>query len=459
MSNNKLLIDLQGNPLRMSAGGYTGGHRRRDMASFNPPLRSADADLLPDLKSLNARSNDLMRNYGQIQGGAQIHLDNIIGSQLTLSYKPDYLELGMDAEWAMEFSEYVKRKWRNHAYSASNYIDATRHNNFSGLIGLGYRQFLGAGEILSVPRWLPNRGSKYASAIKMVDPSRLSNPNDGLDSSRLRAGVRLGREEDAIGYWIRKALSSDMMLNGSDVYEWEYIPRETRWGRQLVIHVFEQERASQSRGKTGLAAMIKNAFKLEKFQDISMDRAIVDAMYAATIETDYNFSQAAELLGSDAEAIELADDIMDGKEEFHGDVGVKVNGVKVPHLYAGERLSFSTPQAGGPNFEQFEASFLRNMAATYNLTYEQLSRDYTKTNYSGARAGLMEAQKFFKSRRVKIISPFATAIFSLWLEEAIDIGAIKLPSNAPSFNAEKDAYTRCRWIGPAEGNEIGRAHV
>ena len=80
------IIDVSGQPL-MSAnsGSYRGARFDRDMMSWSPALRSADADLLPDIKTMMARAYDLSRNYPMASGGIQIHLDNVIGSGLRLS--------------------------------------------------------------------------------------------------------------------------------------------------------------------------------------------------------------------------------------------------------------------------------------------------------------------------------------------------------------------------------------
>lgn len=63
-------------------------------AYWNPVAASADADLLPDLQSLTARSRDLNPNNGVMAGGQQTLGDNIVGSTQRLSTAPDYRLLG-----------------------------------------------------------------------------------------------------------------------------------------------------------------------------------------------------------------------------------------------------------------------------------------------------------------------------------------------------------------------------
>lgn len=445
-----VIVDTSGRPMATAMGAYRGARNDRDMLSWNPPLRSADADLLPDLKTLVSRANDLSRNYSLTSGAIQIQLDNIVGAGLRLSSKPMYRALGQDAEWAADWSREVEARFALFANDDAAWIDAGRRLTFPAMIGLGYRQFLTAGEILGTAEWLPNRGSRYATAIQMVDPSRLCNPFGQQDSARLRGGVDLDRYGAAVGYHIRTALDSDSRY-GVNTYQWKRVRRETRHGRTKVIHIYEVERPGQTRGKTGLATVIANSFKLGKFQDVSLEAATVNSMYAAVLESDYNYSQAAEILGADKVG-DVADSVMTSMADFYSEKSVEVGGVKIPHLYPGESLKFTTAQHPGPNFAEFEKSFLRHMAAGLNLTYEQLARDYSETNYSGARAGLQEVWKFFTARRELIVGRFAGQIYALWLEEAIDKGDIQLPPGAPDFYAAKAAYCNCRWIGPGKGH-------
>lgn len=443
------IVDVSGRPYA-AASGYRGGQYDADMLSWSPALRSADAELLPDMKTMVARSYDLQRNNSFSAGGIQIHKDNIVGAGLRLSAKPDYRLLGQDADWAAEWSKNTEAEFRNFCNDPGCYIDAGRRNWFGGLLLLGTTQYLASGEILATSEWLPGRGGPYSTAIQMVEPARLSNPHDVMDANLLRGGVAMDNMSAAHTYHIRSALQSDARFTGAKTYEWTEVSRETTWGRQQVIHIFEQERAGQTRGKTGMASVIANSFKLGKFKDASLESAIINSMYAAVMRTDLDYARAAETLGAE-DLVPYQQEIQGMAKEFYGDTAVKAGGAKVLRLMAGDDFQFTTPQHPGPNFADFEDSFLHELAAGWNLTYEQLSRNYTKTNYSGARAGLQETWKFFTSRRELIVGRFASAIYALWLEEAIDKGVIELPPGAPDFYDAKHAYCNARWIGPGKG--------
>jgi lambda family phage portal protein len=108
---------------------------------------------------------------------------------------------------------------------------------------------------------------------------------------------------------------------------------------------------------------------------------------------------------------------------------------------------------------EFEASLLRYIAASMGVSYEQLSRDYTKTNYSSARAAMTETWKFMQSRKKLVADKYATIVFRLWLEEAINKGEISaMPKNRAALiytngrlNLGFDAISKCDWIGASRG--------
>nr|VFK12804.1 MAG: phage portal protein, lambda family [Candidatus Kentron sp. LFY] len=455
---NISIIGANGLPLRsptaMTAqGGYRGGRQSRELLGWIPQLKSADADLLPDRELLTARAHDTVRNFALVSGGVQAQLDNIVGAGLRLSAKPDWRALGQSADWASEWSRQVESKWRNWSEDIDFRCDASRRLPFSGMLGLAMRSFLVSGEILATAEWLPERGH-YATAIQIIDPARLSNPNDQPDIDRRRAGVEMDSRGAPIAYHIREAMQGDAWL-GANPYIWRRVSLETQWGRRQVLHVYEQDRPGQTRGKTGIAAILAKGKTLERFQDASLEASIVNAMYAAVIESEFDYAQVVEALGGNAggeSASDMADAMLGAQADYHDGGTVRFDGVKIPHLYPGEKFRMVSSEHPGPQFAEFEKSVIRHLAAGMGVSYEQLARDYSETNYSGARAGMLEAWKFFASRRQFIGQNFARQVYALWLEEAMDKGDVELPKGAPDFYTAKTAWCGCRWIGPGKGH-------
>ncbi|HSH29168.1 MAG TPA: phage portal protein [Thiohalobacter sp.] len=444
---------LTGNSGAMAtAGGYRGGRQSRELLSWTPALRSADAELLPSHELLTARAHDTTRNFALVSGGIQAQLDNIIGSGLRLSAKPDWRALGLSPEWASEWSRDTESKFRQWAEDMDAHCDAARRLPLPAMIGMATRSLLITGDITASAEWLPGRGSRYATAIQMIDPARLSNPGDAQDSDRLRGGIELDRYGAPVAYHIRQALRSDAIYMGANPYTWQRVARETAWGRQQFIHVFEPHRPGQTRGATGLAAVLAKSKVLERFQDVSLEAAVVNAMYAAVIESEFDHAQVAEALGSETERSKVADSLLSAMADYHSADTVRFDGAKIPHLYPGEKFRMVTSEHPGPNFAEFEKSVIRHLAAGMGVSYEQLARDYSDTNYSGARAGMLEAFKFFTTKRRLVGQQFCRQVYALWLEEAIDKGDVELPPGAPDFYQAKSAWCASQWIGPAKGH-------
>ena len=84
-----------------------------------------------------------------------------------------------------------------------------------------------------------------------------------------------------------------------------------------------------------------------------------------------------------------------------------------------------------------------------SLPFEVLVKHFT-ASYSAARAALLEAWRFYKSRREWLASMFCQPIYEAWLEEAVALGRI----DAPGFFDDpivRAAYCGAVWVGDAPG--------
>lgn len=451
------LIDTSGRPIAAMHAAHAGADlMSNELRGWYPPELSGDAELLPELSTLRARTQDLIRNHGLTSGAVQTHLDNVVGPNLRLSLKPNHRLLGITPAAAASWARDTEAKFLEVATDIDCHFDASERHTFNGLLQLAYRSYLTSFESLSTAEWQPKRpGSKYATCVQAIDPARLSNP-DGLgDSDRLRSGVELGAMGEPRAYHIASHMMGDPQGFDSSLRKWKRVPRKTPWGRRLVIHVFDGERPGQTRGKTGIVSIIAKTKMLEKLEQVTLQASILNAMYAAVVESPVAWELIGASLGAENSRAKRLDGLskyMSDRGDWHKDGFIRYNGVKIPHLYPGEKLELKTPGHPSAAFAAFEEATLRHMAGGFNMTYEQFSRDYSKTNYSSARAAMLEAWRFFSGRRHFIAGAIATQYFTLWLEEAMDMGEVETPAGAPDFWDAKAAYTQCSWIGPGKGH-------
>lgn len=453
------LIGTAALPTERMAGAYEGASKmNRELALWHPPMRSADGEILPEKGSLDSRVKDITRNDAYINGGVNLHRDNIVGAQFTLSAKPNWKVLGLTEEWAEEFQELTEAKFTLWAESPSNWPDAAKRNTLTGLVRLAVGVYVMGGEILATAEWRRGNARNFNTCVQMVDTDRLSNPFGQMDGPYLRAGVKMDFMGAPEGYYIRMAHPADW--SDANAYQWKYVPATKGlasgnpwWDRPLVIHIMEQLRPGQTRGVAQMVTALKEMKMTKNFRDITLQKAVVQAMYAATIESDMPAEAVAAQLGQGSTVDWAAKYLSDIAQYTGGSKNLHVDGVKIPHLFPGTKLQFQTSSGTDGVGEEFERSLLRYLAASLGVSYEQLSKDFSATNYSSARAAMLETWRYMQSKKRMVADRFAGTIYRLWLEEAINKGEVPLPAGAPSWyeGQNADAYSACEWIGASRG--------
>ncbi|HHZ6530534.1 TPA: phage portal protein [Escherichia coli] len=445
MKRTPVLIDVNGVPLRESLS-YNGGGAGfgGQMAEWLPPAQSADAALLPALRLGNARADDLVRNNGIAANAVALHKDHIVGHMFLISYRPNWRWLGMRETAAKSFVDEVEAAWSEYAEGMFGEIDVEGKRTFTEFIreGVGVHAF--NGEIFVQPVWDTETTQLFRTRFKAVSPKRVDTPGHGMGNRFLRAGVEVDRYGRAVAYHI---CEDDFPFSGSG--RWERIPRELPTGRPAMLHIFEPVEDGQTRGANQFYSVMERLKMLDSLQATQLQSAIVKAMYAATIESELDTEKAFEYIAGapqgqkDNPLINILDKFSTWYDTNH----VTLGGVKIPHLFPGDDLKLQTAQDSDNGFSALEQALLRYIAAGLGVSYEQLSRDYSKVSYSSARASANESWRYFMGRRKFIASRLATQMFSCWLEEALLRGIIRPPRARFDFYQARSAWSRAEWIG------------
>ncbi|EMY4687261.1 phage portal protein [Escherichia coli] len=445
MKRTPVLIDVNGVPLRESLS-YNGGGAGfgGQMAEWLPPAQSADAALLPALRLGNARADDLVRNNGIAANAVALHKDHIVGHMFLISYRPNWRWLGMRETAAKSFVDEVEAAWSEYAEGMSGEIDVEEKRTFTEFIreGVGVHAF--NGEIFVQPVWDTESTQLFRTRFKAVSPKRVDTPGHGMGNRFLRAGVEVDRYGRAVAYHI---CEDDFPFSGSG--RWERIPRELPTGRPAMLHIFEPVEDGQTRGANQFYSVMERLKMLDSLQATQLQSAIVKAMYAATIESDLDTEKAFEYIAGapQGQKDNPLINILDKFSTWYDTNSVTLGGVKIPHLFPGDDLKLQTAQDSDNGFSALEQALLRYIAAGLGVSYEQLSRDYSKVSYSSARASANESWRYFMGRRKFIASRLATQMFSCWLEEALLRGIIRPPRARFDFYQARSAWSRAEWIG------------
>jgi lambda family phage portal protein len=123
---------------------------------------------------------------------------------------------------------------------------------------------------------------------------------------------------------------------------------------------------------------------------------------------------------------------------FYGNTNEK------PHI-----LSSNRP---GNTFESFVERVLRAVGASTGMPYEIVAKDFSKTNYSSARAALLEAWRVFRFYQKWLVDLYCQPVWEMVLEEAFLRGYLNISMDVNDFYANLPALTRARWIPPKRGH-------
>ena len=435
----------------------------RELSTWAPAARSADGDILHEKSITDARSIDIHRNDAFAAAGAALHKDNVVGAQFRLNLKPNLRVLGQDEQWGFEFAEEVEALFEAWAESHRNWVDAARRNTFTAMIRLAVGVYLHSGEVLVTSEWLNrgrNRSRPYYTAFQMIELARLCNPMDqSFNQDRVRGGIEFDAHGAPLAYYIRRSGLGERLM-GYDAYKWSRIRLENSFGRPQVLHVMEQQRPAQSRGMSQLVAALKEMRTTKRFRDLTLQKAALNASFLATIESEFATSQVFEALGArSAEGIQeqfqkYGQGYLSAVLEYAGSSdAMQLDGVRIPHLFPGTKLNFDTAKTPDGVGEDFEAAMIRYIAACLDVSYEELSRDYRRSSYSSARAGMMNTWKAAQSRKSMVVDRVANFILRNWFEEALSKNRFSTMAgnSLPNFYENEEAYLRSTWIGGIRG--------
>ncbi|ALS63649.1 phage portal protein [Pandoraea apista] len=432
----------------------------QEMGQWFPQIRSPDSEINQHRDRMVSRSRDLARNDGWAHGGISRILDNTVGAHLRLSSSPDWRLLrrfnkGFDAQWADEFGKAVEALWRGYSEDLGHYNDLTRQLTVSQQMRLGLRHKLVDGEDLVVAYWKPERvgrgGAQYATTFLVVDPDRLSNPYQMVDTKYMRGGVEIDDDGVPVAYHIRKAHQNDW-YNAAESMVWERVVREDEDGWRRVIHDFERDRAGQNRGIGVFTPVLAHMKMLARYYGVELQAATVATIFGTYVTSPYDPAMIEAAMDS-ARGDQEMGFYQDLRAEWAKDRPAMLNGVRVPTLAPGEEIKQVAAAHPHDGFEDFAHEMLRSVAAALGVSAEQITQDWSKTNYSSARAALLESWKTLSRRNAEFKIGTATPMFAAWLREPMERGDLDdvLPRNAPEFVEAATAYARCDWLGVARG--------
>lgn len=425
-----------------------GSAREQALSGWSPAQTSADGAWLWNRDLAVSRTRDLLATEPWAQGAVDRKLDMVVGAGWRPSINPHAEALGISLEEAANLGNQIESAYHQWADDPLCRCDAEETLNGSWLLHLQVMEHEVTGDGVSVLRWRERPDWGFRTALSVVDSDRLCNPNLKSDTDLLRGGVEFDPTWGApSAYHFRNAHPGDLGMGVSQrAFTWERVERREPWGRPRVLHLFGKNRPGMSRGVSKLVSGLARFKQMQRFAEGELANAVINALFAATITSSFDPAVAQDHLTASA-----TQGYHELRNAYYDTTSPLLGGARIQHLFPGDELKFLTSPRETAGFESFFAVFLRSIASGLGIAYEQVAMDWSKVNYSSARAALIEVWRGIQKTRSMVAMMVATPLLLAVTEDAIDQGIIEVPANAPDLYEAPAAWLRGRWIGPARG--------
>lgn len=382
-----------------------------------------------ELKALRDRSRDANRNDPLAKAITGTYATNIAGTGLQLQSKLRADRLGISEEQA----DALRREIEDVFDAFARDCDASGRLSFDDMQFLTVQKIVEDGESISIPIMRKEQGwHKFNRAIQLIGAERLAQPPKNKSATLPDGGSNdTGIEVDSYGapvkYWIQKAGS---------LSDFEPIPARDAEGRPMILHVFRQTQPGQLRGIPLVAPVLAMLKDFSGVMESTVMRARVAACLAV-IMTKANPVQA--MLGNATANTATKTKPSERMQELFPGM--------IHYADQGDTAQMLDPSPDGSSFDPFVSVVIRLVCASIGLPYELVIKDFSKTNYSSARAALLEGRRTFNNWRTWLGKNYCQPVFELILEEAVYAGLI----NLPKFDLYKSEYFRAQWIGGGWG--------
>jgi lambda family phage portal protein len=364
---------------------YDAGRPTRRTASWSAPRSSADAASgMGQRDYLRWLARDFVRNRPFAQRGVSVITNNVVGSGVAISARGD----DADVDRVMGLK-------RRHLDTTA--IDANGALNISQMQRVGMSAAVQDGEVFFRRRW---RSGAYSAGlplpfqVEMLEADFLDDRVTSWGGNEVIDGVEYGPTGSVVAYHFFRqhpgTASTRVNIESSRVSAVD------------VIHLRRIDRPGQTRGVSWFAPVILTLGDLADYQEGEIIKQKVAALLAGFIESD----PVDDATGTNAE----------DRADAHG-FGEMGPGT-IMQLDPGQRMSFTSPPLVN-SYDQFTRQHLAAIAMGLGITYESLSGDLSRVNFSSARMGRIEMNRNVETWQSELVIGQLCEGIGRWFRDAI----------------------------------------
>lgn len=394
--------------MRLTAA-YDSVPRWRNSADWSPVDAKGEALNAPSRDMARAKARHLERNNETVNSIINAFERNVVGKGFNLQLRTD------DAEW----NNSIEALWSE--WSRPGNCDVTGRFCLTEILKMIVRRRLVDGGILALR--VNDNADAIPYRLQLVEVDALKGPGalKSVAGNPIVGGIEVNQYGRPLNYYMEQATADPTM-----------VPVIEKVKADRVFYLATTTRPSEIREITPFARALDDLHDLQDFFEAVAFKQKINAAIAVFITTQ---KDAAAAVGRSMIPASKPDNPKNSR----------IDPGSVKYLEPGQDVKSLVPSGQSSELSDFNLAVTRRIGAGHNLSYEMMTRDVSKVNYSSARQNLLEDWKTFADEQNYLIEHFLDFV----LEDVVTAAYLagKLPDAPKDFMANRQKYLKHEFIG------------
>jgi lambda family phage portal protein len=411
--------------------GFAAAKYSRLTGDWPSAMRSADQELVVDLRRLRSRARFQAMNSPTATKFLQMVRSNVVGKKgINLAFKVAAARAtknngGLDDKVNAE----LKKKWQRWGKKGS--CTVCGRYSWREVQNIMVEAMARDGEALIRKVYVSRDVNPFGFQLQLIDADQLDDTYNILgraDGTQVRMGVEVDANQKPLAYYLFSGNPSEVSQASA---------KRIRVPADQIIHLFVAHRIGQTRGYPWFAASMGQLNMLDGYFNAELAAARISSKLIMSIQStapgaDTEYSGADGINADGSKAIDL-----------NGD-GIALE------MDPGQVLNNQTPQHPTAAFENFVKQSGRVVASGMNVAYHKLCNDLAGINYSSGRLGELEEREYWMESQTHFIENGGEPVYEAWLRASLLNRALDVPFDVDRYtdDAVKWEPRRWPWVDP-----------
>lgn len=426
-------------PARRMAGArrtYVAAETNRLLQDWLASCRSADDEVRGGLRTLRARSRELVRNNPYVEHYARLLGINIVGPS-GFRLKVRTMDQTKTDAGFKTWKKATEEAWRKYL---SGPVTVDGETDGVSLLHLVVETAAIDGEVF-LRKFPGHRSNPFRYALQFVDADLVDETYErdrGRGANEVRMGVEVDAEGRRVAYWLRSPSSSYGPAAGAML---ERVPAEE------MLHLYVPRRPNQTRGVPWILSAMLPLRMIDKYEESAAVAARIGASkmvgFEPTEDAHIELEQGETPGGEAEEGPSSRPPSEEDEEFFEASPG---SGFKVPWGHKAFVLNWDYPHG---EFNSFRKGMLQKSGSGLGASYPSLANDPEGVNYSSLRGFLLLERDHWQLKQGWLERRGLLPWYRGWLPLASLSGELAIPAETVERMADARFLARgWPWVDP-----------